>query len=72
MQSTLHLGCPIPQARPVPHTSLRQKPYAADTHHTVGITAVTFHAVLHQLLLIQIAGSTVGASKGRPVGDIAR
>lgn len=72
MQSALHLGCPIPQTRPVPHASLRQKPYATDAHHTVGITTVTFHAVLHQLLLIQIARSAVGASEGRPVGDIAR
>lgn len=72
MQNALHLGCPIPQTRPVPHASLRQKPYATDAHHTVGITTVTFHTVLHQLLLIQIARSAVGASEGRPVGDIAR
>lgn len=40
-------------------------------HHTVGVTAMALHTVLHQLLLIQIAGSTVGTSKGGPVGDIA-
>jgi hypothetical protein len=61
-----------PREQACPRISLRQKPYAPAAHHTVGITAVTFHAVLHQLLLIQIAGSAVGAGEGRPVGDIAR
>lgn len=65
------LGCPIPQTRPAPHVSLRQRPHAAAAHHTVGVAAVTLHTVLHQLLLIQIAGSAVRASEGRPVGDIA-
>lgn len=66
-----HTVCPSPQPRPDPPVSLRQKPCAADAHHTVGVTAVTLHTMLHQLLLIQIAGSAVGASKGGPIGNIA-
>lgn len=61
-----------PPDQACPRVTLRLKPLAEAAHHTVGITTVTFHAVLHQLLLIQIAGSAVGASEGRPVGDIAR
>lgn len=37
---------------------------AAGAHHTVGIAAVVVHAVLHQLLLVQVAGATVRAGEG--------
>lgn len=33
-------------------------------HHTVGIAAVVVHTVLHQLLLVQVAGTTVRAGEG--------
>lgn len=39
------------------------------THHAVGVTAMVVHAVLQQLLLVQVTGATVGAGEGGPVGD---
>lgn len=42
---------------------------AADAHHAVGVTAVVVHAVLHQLLLVQVSGAAVRAGEGGPVGD---
>lgn len=41
------------------------------THHFVGVIAVVFHAVFHQLLLVQVPRSTVGTHKCGPVWDIA-
>lgn len=38
-------------------------------YHAVGVAAVVVHAVLHQLLLVQVAGATVRASEGGPIGD---
>lgn len=46
-----------------------QGPRGGRAYHAVGVAAVVVHAVLHQLLLVQIAGTTVRASKGGPVGD---
>lgn len=41
------------------------------THHFVGIVTVVFHAVLHQLLLVQVSRSTIRAHKCRSVWNIA-
>lgn len=41
----------------------------AGAHHAVGVAAVVVHAVLHQLLLVQVAGTAVRAGEGGPVGD---
>lgn len=46
-----------------------QGPGGGQAHHAVGVAAVVVHAVLHQLLLVQVAGATVRASEGGPVGD---
>ena len=46
-----------------------QGPGGGQAYHAVGVTAVVVHAVLHQLLLVQVAGATVRASEGGPVGD---
>lgn len=42
------------------------------THHSVGVVAVVLHAVLHQLLLVQVPGPAVWADEGRAVGNVAR
>lgn len=42
---------------------------AQAAYHAVGVAAVVVHAVLHQLLLVQVAGATVRASEGGPIGD---
>lgn len=54
-----------------PHrTSLSQHPGVA--HHFVGVIAVVLHAVLHQLLLVQVPGPTVRAHKRRAIWNIAK
>lgn len=63
-------GSPIPRV-PVVVCSRRQlglpRPHPA--HHTVGVTSVVVHTVAQQLLLVQVAGTTVRAGEGGPVGD---
>lgn len=42
------------------------------THHFVGVVAVVLHAVLHQLLLVQVPGPAVRAHERRAIGNIAK
>lgn len=42
------------------------------THHFVGVIAVVLHAVLHQLLLVQVPGTAVRAHECRAIGNVAK
>lgn len=65
-QASLEAGA-IPHRPPLVQASLG----AGAAHHAVGVAAVAFHTVLHQLLLVQVAGAAVRAGECGPVGDVA-
>lgn len=44
---------------------------ASLTHHFVGVIPVVFHAVLHQLLLVQVPGPAVRTHERGAVGNVA-